>query len=785
VRGARVAIAVWLAFVVACAWIAARAHYNADMSAFLPRTPTPSQQILVDQLREGVVSRVLLVGIEGAQPEVLAQISNALAERLSHAPEISYVNNGDEQRLTADGEFLFRQRYLLSPGVTAARFTVEGLREALTDDLDLLASPLGTLMSRVLPADPTGELLRLLENLQLEGGPPKREGVWFSSEGKRALLVIQTRAAGFDLDAQERVHAAVRAAFADIAREHQATQASIVMSGPGVFAVESRASIKSDVSRISLLAIVIVFSTLLFVYRSLRVVALTLLPVVSGVLAGVAAVSIAFGSVHGVTLGFGATLLGEGVDYAIYYFTNVAGAARSGSLARIWPTLRLGVLTSAVGFSVLVLSQFSGLAQLGVFSIAGLVVAFCVTRFVLPQLAPARLNAAAPIAFAGRWLTGLVQRARVLRWPLVVAVVVSVAWIAWRAGSIWDDRLESLSPVSAAAKRLDESLRKDLSAPDARYLLVVEADSLQAVLERAERLGAALGRLQTSGAIAGFDSPASVLPSEKTQRERQAALPDSGPLQAALARAVRGLPFRSDIFQPFLKDVAAARMAPLLDRSNLKGTGLALRVDTLLLQRRGEWVALLPLRGVRDAGELAAAATGIEGAQLLDLKQEADSLYRGYRVQATLFALLGAIAIALLLLGALRSVKRALDVLLPLAAAVAVTCAVFTIGDRQLTMFHLIGLLLVVGVGSNYSLFFERETLVRTDRELTVVSVVLCNFSTIVGFGLLSWARAPVLSAIGGTVALGAFLSLVFAAILQSSRTVPGPSCAPDSNELR
>jgi len=37
-----------------------------------------------------------------------------------------------------------------------------------------------------------------------------------------------------------------------------------------------------------------------------------------------------------------------------------------------------------------------------------------------------------------------------------------------------------------------------------------------------------------------------------------------------------------------------------------------------------------------------------------------------------------------------------------------------------------------------------------------------------------------VLSAIGGTVALGAFLSLVFAAILQSSRAVPGPTCAPD-----
>jgi predicted exporter len=47
---------------------------------------------------------------------------------------------------------------------------------------------------------------------------------------------------------------------------------------------------------------------------------------------------------------------------------------------------------------------------------------------------------------------------------------------------------------------------------------------------------------------------------------------------------------------------------------------------------------------------------------------------------------------------------------------------------------------------------------------------VLCNWSTIIGFGLLFAARSPVLSAIGGTVALGAFLSLAFAAILESSR---------------
>ena len=89
------------------------------------------------------------------------------------------------------------------------------------------------------------------------------------------------------------------------------------------------------------------------------------------------------------------------------------------------------------------------------------------------------------------------------------------------------------------------------------------------------------------------------------------------------------------------------------------------------------------------------------------------------------------------------------------------------------------GLLLVVGVGSNYTLFFERQSFAVGDPERTVTSTALCNASTVIGFGLLALAVAPVLSAIGATVALGAFLSLVFAAVLAGPSTRVADSCAP------
>ena len=94
-----------------------------------------------------------------------------------------------------------------------------------------------------------------------------------------------------------------------------------------------------------------------------------------------------------------------------------------------------------------------------------------------------------------------------------------------------------------------------------------------------------------------------------------------------------------------------------------------------------------------------------------------------------------------------------------------ITTAAIVIGGRPLTIFHLVGLLLVVAVGSNYSLFFEHPTATVEDRERTLVSLLFANVATVIGFGLLSFSSVPVLHAIGSTVAIGAVLSLVFSAI--------------------
>jgi predicted exporter len=768
---ARITIALWLVFMLGCGWIISRSQFTTDLSAFLPRNPTPEQQLLLEQISDGLASRLILVGISGSDAPTRAELSKQLAQRLRADPAFISVNNGEPVNAERDRAFLFDHRYLLSPAVTPARFSVDGLHTALSESIDLLASPAGLLVKTLLPRDPTGEMVQLLEQLNSGSRPQLVEGVWASHDGARALLLVQTRASGADTDAQQHAMDTIHQAF-ETARASAA--ATLVMTGPGVFSVTSRNTIKSQVSRLSIISVALIATLLLLVYRSFSALALGFLPVISGALAGIAAVSLGFGAVHGITLGFGTALIGEAVDYSIYLFvqSEQTGADPGDWIQRFWPTIRLGVLTSIFGFASLLLSGFPGLAQLGLYSIAGLIAAAAVTRFVLPHLLPTHFRIH-DVSAIGRVLARLVQRAPLLRGTAALLLIAACAVLVVNRDRLWNDKIASLSPVSQADVALDASLRADMGAPDVRYLVVASGADREAVLQSAERVSAVLQTQVDQGALAGFESPSRYLPSIATQRARQASLPAPAELQSRLAQAVSGLPVRAPLFAPFLADIAAASTQPLLQAADLQRTSMAMAVDALLIKQSQHWSALLPLTAV-PGGEInanriraALSTSGLSNVLFVDMKAESDRLYSGYLHEAILLSLGGLLAIIGLLLFVFRSPWRVLRIIVPLAAAVVTVTAGLSLFGQQMIILHLVGLLLVVAVGSNYALFFDRpgQSADHSISPRTLASMLFANLTTVAGFGLLAFSNVSILQAMGVTVAPGVILALLYSAI--------------------
>jgi predicted exporter len=759
----RASLLVWIALVAASAWWVARhAVFTSELTAMLPASGSRTQQLLLEHLRSGGASRTLLLAIEGGEPADLARASSGLARSLAADSRFDYVTNGAAEYNRAARESVIRYRYLLSPAVSAAQFSEESLRRALRENLEQLASLSGLVFKAMLARDPTGELRKIGE-ASIRDAPASRHGVWFSPDGKRALLLAQTAASGMDAVRQQDALDALASIFAST---KAGPTVRLLASGPGAFAARTRAAIQHDSQWLTGLAGALVVLILIFVYRSPATVGLSALPVLTGLVTGVAAVSLVFGSVHGLTLAFGATLIGEAVDYPSYVFAQRRqGESVLEVLARVWPTLRLAALTTVFGSLALLLSSLQGLSQLGVLSMVGVLTAGLTTRWVLPALAP-RTPPPRELPFSLVRVGLTMRRAVWLAWVLLAAALTV---IALRHDQIWDDDLGHLSPLPSSVRELEGQLRVALRAPDVRYLMTATATSREAALAQSERVALALEEGVRNGLLDSFDLAARYLPSEETQKRRQAALPDPETLRRSLAAARHGLPYRADAFAPFLRDVEATRRGPLLGLEDLRGTGLDLKVLSLLASREGEWQALIPLRGVRDAArlqELAQRLPAEAGASFLDLKAESDRLVGGYRAQALRLAGVGALAIAVLLWVGLRDLGVALRVMLPVYGAIAMTVALFVGSGVGLTLFHLVSLLLVLGVGLNYALFFNRAELGTESERETSLALSVCFLTTIAAFGCLATSRIPILSAIGLTVSIGCALSLLNAMIL-------------------
>jgi len=495
--------------------------------------------------------------------------------------------------------------------------------------------------------------------------------------------------------------------------------------------------------------------------------------VLTGALVGVSAVSLGFGHVHSLTLGFGTTLIGEAVDYSIYFYLQRTGQTNS---TFFWRTIWLGVATSIAGFAALLFSGFPGLAQLGTYSISGLISAVFVTRFVLPALVPAKLSLPNLDRLALILETVIAQAARV-RWLPLILALVAVAVIAFNKGKIWNRNLSTLSPISKADQQLNQQLRNDIGAPDVRYMVAFSANNEETALQGAEKVGSVLRQLMHDHLLAGFNSPAIVLPSLALQRARQQAIPDEKQLRQNLQSALADLPVGIDKLQGFLADLQGSRLKQPLTRADLEGTSAALLVDSLLIKRKKDYLVMMPLRANHsdadvplDVNRVQAAlnATQLPHIVVIDILEESTSLFENYRREVLLLSEFGALVIMGLLLISRRSISRTLRIMLPLLCAIACVIAVTLVHGTQLTILHLVGLLLVFAIGSNYALFFESGNQVQSpdERRRMQISLVIANFTTVISFGVLGLSSIPVLSAIGSTVSLGALFSLLFSAIL-------------------
>ncbi|MEK7779107.1 MAG: hypothetical protein AAB293_03460 [Pseudomonadota bacterium] len=757
------------------------------MSIFLPSEPNQKEVMLLGQLQNGAANRILLIGIEGSDTASLAQIGKSFAGKLRSNTVFSHVLNDQNLADSVEQELIYTYRYLLSPNTSAELYTSKSLETVIYGNLLELSSASGLLSKSLFMRDPTGEVIALIDKLTPMRGPQTIDGQWFNDRGERALLLVQLASAGTDINAQEAALQLMQTGFKEVvqsfkrqSRENvQKTEnIRIVISGPASFTVSTQNIIKEEAFRLSSLGLTLIITILLYVLRNLKLLFVGLLPVFSGAIAGITAVSLGFGSVHAMTIGFGITLIGESIDYSIYFFLQRSQTAENGGNNPIfWRTIGLGVMTSICGFLTLLFSGFTGLMQLATFSISGLVVAVVCTHWVLPTLLPQRLSIH-DLNPVGAWLRLMMKKGYHFRYFIWFLTVGALLLLLSRQDYLWSYELNDLSPIPEALLDLDGELRADMGAADVRHMLLLQDKTEEQVLQRCEQFLSRLDVLVAQGLLGGYQAPCVYLPSQAKQIQRQQALPDQEQLEQALQEATHTLPLSVQSLQGFVEDVANSKALPLLRSDKLKNStfGITLGVTLYPVKAGGNrfYHALIQLQAPLQNGKVGSINHEVlqtelldivnEQSVLLDLKDDFDSIYKTYLNKILKFSAAGFIAIIVLLLLVLRSLQTTLLVILPLACAILFVTALLHLLGSQLNLLNIIGLLLVFAVGSNYALFFSSS-----QSNMTLASLLLATTTTGIGYGVLIFSQIPILQTIGITVASGVFLALIFSALMAPS----------------
>ncbi|MDH3613123.1 MAG: MMPL family transporter [Gammaproteobacteria bacterium] len=739
--------ALWVAAAaVAIVILATRLELSFDLSAFFPQQTTLAHDVLIEQIRNGPGSRLMVMGISGAPADELAEASDQLKQALSVDPAFVTVLNGEFSEDTTQTPEPVNSYYLLMRDVDYSR---SALQRTLQLRLQDLAFGGGSALLQLIARDPFLVTLDILERLS----PVDMTGdMWFAADGS-AVLMAETHAASIDIAAQADAVDTVRQALAALPAT---TPLKIDITGVGAFSVELRQTIRAEATKRSILAGAALILVLLVVFRNPRLLLLAALPIGTGFLAGLALVSLLFDTVHGITLAFGFTLLGIAVDYPLHLFSHAQHDSGRSAIRRIWPTMRLGVISTAIAYLALVFSGSQGLAQLGVFTAGGVVVAMLATRTWLPLFLDGRQAPPATESAA--------QQTPELRYLTAIVVLIAALFAIYRTvgAGLWDDNLSSLSPVPVERLSADRALRSATVTPDMRYQLVLHNSSLDALLRDSQAVDLLLADAVDDGLLENWQSVSQLLPSREDQERRQNAIPDQEILRSRLGEALVGTPFRADAFESFAANASLAKSLPPLIPADIAATPLRSWLDSHLLQLSGQWVALVSVVHPAAADLAERVGQWDVAVDFVDLQASSVDLMRDYRNGARKTILAAALIIIGLLWYVRGQFRQTLWIGLTVTSALAITVAVVTTLHSSLTVIHLVALLLVLGLGLDYALFLSRSESL-PERRATDKGVLACATSTTLAFGILAGSSIPVLKFLGLTVAAGSAANFLIA----------------------
>lgn len=730
-----------------------------DVGVMLPDSSELQRSLTLMEMAP--FSRTVFIELHAQSPTVTTDRLVALATGVSKMLTASRFT-----ALLPDGGSLPRPENLmrLLPSLTGdatlaaleARITPAAMQQRMGENYAALLGMNSMFSKAFIQVDPLGFLEVLpakLKSLNLFGGARLRDGFLLKPDGRTLLLMLGTDVPVTDAGQSEQLMAEIGQALETLPPAVDAT----VLSGHR-YALANAGTIKHDLRRIfavSSVGLLLIFGVFI---RSRDVVWIALLPGAVLLMAG-AVMTWCYDAVSGITLGFGAVLLGITVDFAlhVWFAMRHAGLPPGQAVSRVARPVLYGAATSVGAFVALATSDIPGIRQLAVFALAGLMAGLWLALLVLPQLVrPGRLLSARPEQpTRGRWHPVL---------TVVTAIILGVG--LWTGSGVGMNRqLRSVGMVTEALRQDERHIRENWGGARDSAVLFAEGNTLEEALARNHQLAGVLAmRLPDSGAA----SLASLWPPAEVQRANRARwshfVAEHGAGIAAGLTAIGSVyGFSRQAFDPFLRFLQQSPVP--LTAEALEKAGLESMDALFHIQRDGRHYFLTMLPDSSELRDFAVAGGLPQGVTLVSTPLLGSMLGQAISKDFVMFVAVACGSMFLLLCLFFRKAGFALLAMVPLLSGLVGVLLMLRFSGGAFNLFNVAALPLVIGLGADYGIFMVCKLRSAHDHG-TSQAVLVSGLTTVAGFGALVMARHPSLHTLGLTVLVGVGVAIPVALLL-------------------
>ncbi|MDT3295036.1 MMPL family transporter [Shewanella sp. SP2S2-6] len=743
------------------------ARVQSDILAMLPhlqqdklteRALNQVEATLADQVYIALVAKDETTAIAAAK--LLMQKLEADLVATGKNAALTEIRSADMQLGEALGQFYFPHRFKLLTAPQAEALATKDIGNLIEAATAQLYNAFSYANSNLLAQDPLllfpANLLALAPSSKVRAS----QGILLANQGDHVAAVVMAkgRESAFNPNAQLAQMTALTQGLDAVKQSYP--DITVLKAGALFHALAATQTAKSEISILGLASLLGVIALVWLAFRSVMPLLLAIVTISSGLLLAVTFTLSVFGELHLLTLVFGTSLIGIAIDYSFHFYCErLSDTERSAkaTVAYIFPTVTLAFITSALAYVGIGLAPFPGMQQVAIFCAAGLLGAYLTLILAYPLLAGSRLpEGSRPLALAGTYLACLTQLSKRFTTPLGMGLfaLVIVVWCLIGVSKLTvDDDIRHLQQSPASVTEPENQLRQLLSGGTDNQFLLVRAPSEEALLQQLERVSPLLDAAIANQELGNYVSLSRYLPSQ--QKQDTAYLLQGEIYQTQLDTVLTTLGLDENL-KPELKAAYLATKAEYITPAAFFTLEAGKQLAPLWLAPNEvnsptEHGAIILLGGIQQIDALKARFAHDESVQLIDKVADISAVMGHYRL-LTLKLLALALGIALLLFSLNFGIKKATVVVAIPALAALLTLATLGLTGSPLSLFHALALILVFGIGIDYSLFFASA---QNHGKAVMMAVFMSACSTLLAFGLLAFSQTQAIHYFGLTLSLG------------------------------